>query len=148
MIFLALNRQVKTDLSTAWFKKVIKIIWPILKLKGDYDLSLALVGERAIKKLNWQCRKKDQATDVLSFVAGDRFPDPSTQNQDLGEIVICLPIAQKQARESNQNLKGEVADLFIHGLLHLLGHDHKGVSSRRVNKMFVLAAKLRQKLDF
>ncbi len=83
-------------------------------------VSLALVSDRAIRRLNRDFAGKDAATDVLSFpAAGPHLGVPF-----LGDIVIATGVARRQARESGHALTDEVKTLALHGLLHLLGYDH------------------------
>ena len=77
-----------------------------------------------MKRLNSKFRGKNSTTDVLSFPLAENF------ERHLGDIVISLPQARKQAREFGSRLQEELLRLLIHGLLHLLGYDHEGVSKR------------------
>ncbi|MBI2989013.1 MAG: rRNA maturation RNase YbeY [Deltaproteobacteria bacterium] len=86
------------------------------------ELSLALVDNQEIKKLNARYRKKDQPTDVLSFPSGEQLP---TGIQILGDVVISVEQAEKQAGERRKTLEQEIESLLIHGILHLLGYDHE-----------------------
>ncbi len=91
-----------------------------LKL-SDCELSLTLVGDAEIRRVNAEWRGKDKPTDVLSFPAGDHIgPGP----RSLGDIIISLPTARRQAREYDRPLNDELDRYLAHGLLHLLGHDH------------------------
>ncbi|PLX69847.1 MAG: rRNA maturation RNase YbeY [Denitrovibrio sp.] len=95
------------------------------KLKAGFDnceISLVITDDKRIQKLNKQFRDKDSATDVLSFPMDDEPVDGSVM---LGDIVISLETAQRQADEAAILLKREIAFLFIHGVLHLLGFDHE-----------------------
>jgi probable rRNA maturation factor len=83
-------------------------------------LSLRLVGDASIRSLNRAYRGKDRATDVLSFPLGADAP----AERLLGDVVISVDTARKQAREYDASLQRELYRLLIHGLLHLLGHDH------------------------
>jgi probable rRNA maturation factor len=89
--------------------------------RENVELSLALVGNPEIRKLNAQYRDKDYATDVLSFPAEDRLPGPPL----LGDVVISVSKAQAQARERGRTLEEEMTTLLIHGIVHLLGYDHE-----------------------
>lgn len=82
-------------------------------------LSLVFVGAAQIRKLNHQFRGKSNATDVLSFPLGDERDRLVT-----GEIYICVPVANTQARAYQAPLGVELARLFLHALLHLYGYDH------------------------
>ena len=83
---------------------------------------MALVGNREIRKLNAQYRKKDDATDVLSFPAGETL---SKRAALLGDVVISVEKAREQARSRGRPLKEELSTLLIHGVVHLLGYDHE-----------------------
>jgi rRNA maturation RNase YbeY len=85
-------------------------------------LSLALVGDREIQELNARYRNKNEPTDVLSFPSGGQFP---TVIEILGDVVISVEQAKKQAKKRNRTLEEELETLLIHGILHLLGYDHE-----------------------
>ncbi len=119
------------------------------------EVSLAIVGEGRMRKLNKIYRGKNKVTDVLSF--GDKsvltylakafprlkkgedavFISPPDGVKRLGEIVICYPYAKKQARRLGNSLEKELAILLIHGILHLLGYDHEksGHEAEKMRKM-------------
>jgi probable rRNA maturation factor len=80
-------------------------------------MTVALVPDGRIRALNRQYRRKDRATDVLSF--------PSDQRGYLGDVVIAGGVARRQAREAGHSLATELRVLALHGLLHLLGYDHE-----------------------
>lgn len=85
------------------------------------EISLSLVDSSQIRKLNRQYRNIDRATDVLSFEHNTWI----TENVNLlGEIIICVSVAKKQAKLHNRTQKWEFTLLAIHGLLHLVGYDH------------------------
>lgn len=86
------------------------------------ELSIRIVGEREGHALNWRYRSKDRATDVLSFPA--EVPR-GVETPLLGDLVICAPVVARAARELRIPLKNHYAHLTVHGLLHLLGHDHR-----------------------
>ena len=84
------------------------------------ELSLALVTDPQIHSLNRQYRKKDKPTDVLSFPLAD-----AVQPSLLGDVVISLDTAARQAHRRHHSLREELQILLIHGILHLLGYDHE-----------------------
>lgn len=88
------------------------------QLKKAGELSLVLVGEQAMKKLNNFHRAQNKTTDVLSF--------------DYGEIIICWPVAVKQAVAHGLSVNRELKLLFVHGLLHVLGYDHESAADNAV----------------
>jgi len=83
-------------------------------LGKHYDLSLVFTTSAKIRELNKKYRDKDVATDILSF--------PLSQNE--GEIFICLEEARKEAKKFNRAFENFIGFLFIHGCIHLKGHDH------------------------
>jgi len=87
---------------------------------GDPEVSVVLCDDAFIQSLNAQYRGKDAPTDVLSFAQDD--PEPVGEVL-LGDIVIALPTASRQAQAAGWALEDEVALLGVHGLLHLLGYD-------------------------
>ncbi|MBV9333953.1 MAG: rRNA maturation RNase YbeY [Candidatus Eremiobacteraeota bacterium] len=94
-------------------------------------LSLSLVDDDAIRALNAQYRGKDAATDVLSFPLDDE-PASALPERLLGDVVISIDTARRQADAYDAPLQREIYRLLIHGLLHLKGHDHEAVAERRV----------------
>lgn len=95
------------------------------------ELSIALVGDEEIAELNASWRGRRRATDVLSFSLFEG-PHREHRHEMLGDVVIGLPAARKNARSRHRSLDDEVARLLIHGLLHLLGHDHKNAGEAGV----------------
>jgi len=93
-----------------------------LRLDG-VELSLLLVGDGAIRTLNRRWRRRDKATDVLSFPAG---PGPRARGglRPLGDVVISVDMAKRRAKADRRGLRQELERYLAHGLLHLLGHDH------------------------
>lgn len=90
----------------------------------DAELSILFTGDRAMRYLNRRYRDIDRATDVLSFSQREgQFP--GLRPDILGDIVISVPTAARQARECNHSLGREIERLLVHGLLHLLGYDHE-----------------------
>ena len=100
-----------------------------------------------MQDLNRDFRGKNKPTDVLSFalLEGEAMPfAPPTEHIALGDIVIAVETADRQARERHHPLTTEIAFLAIHGALHLLGYDHGTAGQRR--KMFALQDRLFEEL--
>jgi len=87
-------------------------------------LSLRIVGSAEGRKLNWQWRDKDYATNVLSFPVGE-MPDGFAGDAPLGDLVICAPVIRREAREQGKSQDAHWAHMMVHGVLHLLGYDHE-----------------------
>jgi probable rRNA maturation factor len=90
---------------------------------AESELSLSLVDDTAIAELNLSYRKLDRPTDVLSFslLEGE---ESTYRGNLLGDVVISVETAARQAQEQGVSLDEELARLLIHGVLHLIGHDH------------------------
>ncbi len=106
----------------------------------DAELSILFTGDRAMRSLNRRYRGIDRTTDVLSFSQREgQFAD--IRPDILGDIVISIPTAVRQAREQNHSLSQEIERLLVHGLLHLLGYDHER-SPKEAHKMRCKEARL------
>jgi len=89
---------------------------------ADSELTIRLVDEPEGRELNRTWRQKDYATNVLSFPA--EVPDGLLDIPLLGDLVICVPVLEREAVEQGKTLQAHWAHLVIHGCLHLLGYDH------------------------
>lgn len=89
---------------------------------ADSELTVRLVDEPEGRELNRTYRHKDYATNVLSFPA--EIPDGLLDIPLLGDLVICVPVVEREAAEQGKALDAHWAHLVIHGCLHLLGYDH------------------------
>lgn len=92
------------------------------------ELTIVLTDENEMQRLNREYRGIDKPTDVLSFGMDDRLPG---DHQYLGDVVIAVPLAEAQARDAGHDLLSELSLLSVHGLLHLLGHDHADEVERK-----------------
>ena len=116
---IEINNLTTISANYDFLKKVAKIVLNKKKL----DLSIVLVSPAKIKELNRKYRKKNTITDVLSFLY-----------DDFGEIVICLKKVRENAKKFGFPFKTELARVFIHSILHLLGYDHEK-SKKQINIM-------------
>ncbi|WP_287275235.1 MULTISPECIES: rRNA maturation RNase YbeY [unclassified Okeania] len=112
-----------------WFQKWLEILQPNIPLAENYELTLRLTGDGEIQILNHQYRDRNQPTDVLAFAALEvNVPQPKVLDSDLqlylGDIVISVETAIRQARQLEHSLTTELVWLAAHGFLHLLGWDH------------------------
>ena len=118
----------------AWFQDWLQTPGLELPPADTYELSLRLTTDTEIQALNAQFRHQDKSTDVLSFAAmevdfPEIEPEPGNLSLYLGDIIISVDTAVRQAPEHGYALKKELAWLASHGLLHLLGWDHPDESS-------------------
>ena len=112
--------------------------------RANAEVTLVLMRDPAIRKLNRRFRGKDAATDVLSFPASDQREQGAAvvEHESLGDVVISTDTAVKQARDAGHSLERELSELVIHGVLHLCGYDHENDNG----KMNRVELRLRRKL--
>ena len=132
-----------------WFCDWLEILHPDMPVAPAYELSLRLSDDAEIQSLNAQYRHRDQATDVLAFAALEVECPPAAMVIEelplyLGDIVISVDTASRQAQQQGHSLKTELAWLAAHGLLHLLGWDHPDEES--LTEMLNQQATLLQKI--
>lgn len=99
--------------------------------EGDADVSIGFIGDTRMRQLNREYRQQDRTTDVLAFAYREA---PRAASSVLGDIVISVPAARRQAKALEHSLDEEVLRLLIHGVLHLVGYDHER-SSREARRM-------------
>lgn len=112
-----------------WIQDWFNILSPTIQEANSYEVSLLLTDDQGIQELNAQYRQKDQPTDVLAFASLEtNFSLPSeiflTEPLYLGDIIISVETANRQAPEHGYTFIQELAWLAAHGFLHLLGWDH------------------------
>ena len=96
--------------------------------KDDFfEISVSIVNDEEIQKINWNYRKKDKPTDVLSFsqIEGEDFPKIKDEPLILGDILISYETCKRQSIEYEHSFYEELLRLVVHGLFHLLGYDHE-----------------------
>lgn len=142
--FCSFPKSLHNEAMRAARKTLRNIPAPVLGQKlirrDRYQLSISIVGLERMKALNWRFRKKKRPTDVLSFsrIEGRvkaRFP------ADLGDVIVCWPIAKAQAKQFRVSPREEIRRLVVHGVLHLFGYDHER-SKSGAQKMFALEEKI------
>ena len=109
----------------------------VLTAEGVSQAAVGVVvtGDAVVRDLNRRYRGEDAPTDVLSFVLNEgaaEFVLPPGESRRLGEVVVSLPTARRQAKQAGHSLERELALLIVHGLLHLLGYDHATGDEERV----------------
>ena len=128
------NRQRRLQIDTeGWSNFATKALNAIGK--SESSATIAFVSDKHIRELNRQFRGIDKATDVLSF--------PAEEELNLGDVAVSVETAATQARDNGLTLDHEIAQLILHGLLHLSGYDHE-TDNGQMNR---LELKLRRKLD-
>ena len=111
--------------------------------KKNHELVIRIVDTKEITELNKKYRKKNRPTNIISFP----FDLPlGVKNNFLGDLVICAPLVKQEAKLQHKTISAHFAHLVIHGVLHLLGYDHKKNNDSK--KMEALEIKHLKKLGF
>ena len=131
------SKFIECDEYEKFYLELMEVAVKKLNIKCDPIVSVSIVDNRYIHKLNKKYRQIDRPTDVISFAFLDNennydkilfSPGPVV----LGDIYISLDKAKEQAEEYGHSLHRELSFLFIHGLLHLLGYDHMKIEDEKV----------------
>lgn len=134
------NRQRKLEVNCERWQQFAAMAMRVLPASAD-GVTIAFVSDRAMVKLNRSWRGKSGTTDVLSFPAGqDEFE--KAEGTTLGDVVISAEQAARQANENGLTFDQEIAQLILHGMLHLCGLDHE-TDKGEMNRVEV---RLRKKL--
>ena len=115
-------------LSQVFVNKVAREVSNRLKSKEEFIVSLALVDRNTMKRINGSFRGVDEVTDVLAFQYDEL--------EMFGEVLICPARAREQAKASSVEIKREMTELLVHGLLHVFGYDH--IEPKDAKKMLPL----------
>ena len=139
-LFLDFSVKEKS-LTASWVRSLAGCALETVKGKsfsGACELSAVFASDAQVRRLNRQYRGKDKTTDVLSFsqLEGKKLETGAVGRVILGDVVISLPQARRQAKQAGKTVKAETAMLLVHGILHLLGYDHG--TRREEKRMFAL----------
>lgn len=127
--------QIPESVWAEWITKWLEILKPSLPDSVGYELTLRLSDDRELQNLNELYRNLDRPTDVLAFAALEvEVPNKGQIYSEceplyLGDVIISVDTAQRQAKQQQHSLKKEIVWLAVHGFLHLLGWDHPDESS-------------------
>ena len=122
-----INIESKYDLPSSLLEQAVHLALKHQKESLDVNLSVVLTDNRKLRTLNRDYLGVDAPTDVLSFPASETDGseiDPETGARYIGDILISVPYAAKSAAKAGHPLESELQLLVVHGVLHLLGHDH------------------------
>lgn len=119
---ISIENRFPTPVDTAALEQAARLTLQNQAAPPDAELAIVLSDDEALHELNLNFREVDAPTDVLSFPANE--PDPETGAPYLGDIIISVERAQEQANAAGHPLEAELQLLVVHGVLHLLGHDH------------------------
>jgi probable rRNA maturation factor len=144
-MILIKNSQKRIIVDVSKVEKNAKKLLEFLSVK-DFDLGLLFTTNATIRKYNKQYRKKDKATDILSFPyhtelkVGQKIRVKNPEDKNLGDIIISVEFANKDAQAEGITLSKHLNVLLVHGIAHLLGYDHE------TEKDFMIMDKFEQRL--
>ena len=123
------NRQRAVVIHTATVRKQVLQIMAYLGCP-EQELSVVFGHDRLLQELNRTYRHKDRPTNVLAFPQAPTYAGEPTSPM-LGDVIVALPTAAREAHNLNQSLEERVVYLLLHGILHLLGYEHEGSVAQR-----------------
>lgn len=127
------NEDLDLDLIRKKAEKTITEVLRVENISENAEVSLSIVDRQTIHKLNKDYRNVDRETDVLSFPLDEEgFDNEGNPLILLGDIVICLDVAEDQAADFGHSLEREIMYLICHSTLHLLGYDHIEEDDKKV----------------
>ncbi len=142
MIEIEYNSNVKNKYLAKDLQKIADLVSKKeKKVKGSVEINM--IGDKEMTELNFQYRGKKYPTDVLSFAWTE---DTKIKSNLLGQIYICYPQIKRQAKECKIEEHEELARMLIHGLLHLVGHDH--IKTEQAKKMFKIQEGIIKELNY
>lgn len=135
------NQQRKSKINSSFWREYTAFAVENIAEAKDQFLTVAFVSDKKMRELNKNFRGKDSTTDVLSFnFEPDEF---DADENNLGDIVISVEQAAKQALENNLEFETEIKQLILHGILHLCGYDHETDEGEMNKRELELRDKLR-----
>ncbi len=143
MIHIEIEEQFQEQVDETLLEQAVRITLADVGEEEPLGLAVLVVGDEQIRAMNRQYRDVDAPTDVLAFPAGD--VDPGTGERYLGDVLIAYPRAESQAQARGHAAREELQLLVVHGVLHLLGHDHATPNEK--SRMWERQSEILAKLD-
>lgn len=119
------NQQRKFKIAASFWREFAEKALESIESAKDKAVTIAFVSDAKMRRLNRDFRGKNVVTDVLSFPFEMHEFDLAENAKNLGDIVISLEQASRQAAENDLTLPLEISQLILHGILHLVGYDHE-----------------------
>ena len=125
-MIIEISNLTKSECDKSRLESVASFAMESLGIHRDSELSISLVDEDEMSALHVRWMDEPGATDVLSFPMDEMKPNSAPQGPGMvGDIVLCPEFAVKQAQDAGHSLQEELELLTVHGVLHLLGYDHR-----------------------
>jgi len=129
---ILLDEELSSIPDAGWLEKISRKILALAGAPENAEVGLYISGENMMRDTNLEWRGQDALTDVLAFALSERktgdnsgFILPPDGMTHLGQVVVCLNVAEVQAEENEHSTDTEIAVLIAHGILHLLSYDHE-----------------------
>ncbi len=129
MITLEISEDCQSLVNPQPVEEAAKVTLQQQSVPVEADLTIVITDDNQLRQLNYQYRDIDTPTDVLSFPAD--FTDPENDNPYLGDVLISYNRAEAQAVAGGHAVTAEIQLLVVHGVLHLLGHDHANPDEKK-----------------
>jgi len=128
-ISISFDADIDIPQKKTWFKNIIRRILKLMDINSPIEIGLFITDDKKIKALNKKHRKIDKPTDVLSFQmdenkGSEKFILPPDDINRMGEIIISIETAKRDAAKQKLTIEEELTFLLVHGVLHLAGYDH------------------------
>lgn len=126
LVGVEIDESFRDRVREEWVRAVAETVLEREGPGGPAEVGVFITGDEEVRELNRLYRDTDSTTDVLSFALteGEDFVAPPDGVTHLGEVIVSYPQAERQAVEAGKETSQEIALLLVHGVLHLLGHDH------------------------
>ena len=130
MISVQISAEFESAINSVLLEKAAQAALAMHASDPAADLSIVVENDAFLQHLNGQYLGIDAPTDVLSFPSGEEMADPESGRPYLGDIILSYPRAAEQAAATQETVEDELQLLVVHGVLHLLGHDHAGTEEK------------------
>ena len=140
MIKFEINQKVKLEINPTCLKLIASSFSELSGQRGN--ISLAIIGDAEMRRLNFIWRGQDKTTDILSFEESKGDFILGGDNIEIGEIIISAPQLKRQAKKFQKTVQEELSRLLIHGCAHLIGLDHECVSNYKIREMEAFEKKM------
>ncbi len=141
-IYLDISESYRSLVESQIIEKAALAALQHQKAPSNAEISIVIASDEQLHDLNYQFRGVDAPTDVLSFPSN--LTDPESGASYLGDVVISYPQAEIQSQAGGHEIDEELQLLIVHGLLHLLGHDH--ADSQEKDRMWAVQAEILNQL--
>jgi len=143
MVHVEIVEEFRLKVNASGIRHTAETVMDHADLPQTDTISIIVASDQKIHQLNKQFRMVDSPTDVLSFPGGFQNPEDGTTHH--GDVIVSFPMAEAQADERGHSVDMELQFLVVHGILHLLGHDHIDIEDK--NKMWAVQRAVFKNLD-